>query len=194
MNDIGLVITIINLITLVGTLVVAIGAFISQRTHNFNSVKPIMQLDIGDYEDDIYVRIYNSGVGPGIINSIEIKKRNDGSIRTDLISYFENLNWEWDTFNTGLEGYAISPNTYIYFIEMKDPDVNQKQQLRNILKDVHIKIIYSDIYGNKQLPINTTLEWFGRESTLRQNRAKIKRHKVVNYAAENINIVNVIPE
>jgi len=170
----GVVIAIINLLVLVGTLFVAYWAYKSQRTHNSNSVKPILQLDIGDYEDDIYVRVHNNGVGPGIITNVEIKKQNDNAIRKDIISYFENLDWEWDVFSTGLEGLAISPNRYTYFIEMKNPSEEQKEKLRKVLKELIIKIDYTDIYNKPMEPISAQLSWFGRDSSLRKTKATRK--------------------
>ena len=179
-----------NLLILLGTLFVAFWAYKSQRAHNFNSVRPILQLDLGDYEDDIYVRIYNNGVGPGIIKNIEIKKYNDGAIRSDIIGYFENLDWEWDVFNTGLEGLAISPNCYTYFIEMKFPNDFQRERIRRILKDLHIKIEYIDIYNNSMEPINTSLDWFGRDPALRKTKAKRKQTNTINISSSTVKIVD----
>ena len=152
--DFDIIIAVLNLLVLLATLSVAFWTYKSQRIHNYNSVKPILQLDLGDYEDDIYVGIYNNGVGPGIITNIEIKKLNDNAVRKDIIGYFENL--EWDVFNTGLEGLAIAPNSHKCFIEMKNPDNSQKVKIRKVLKELNVKIEYTDIYDKPMKSIYTT--------------------------------------
>ena len=37
-----------------------------QNEHNMNSVRPILNIELGDYERDIHVSVANNGVGPAI--------------------------------------------------------------------------------------------------------------------------------
>ena len=43
-----------------------------QRTHNRKAVLPIGHITVGDYENDIFVRLRNDGVGPLLIESATI--------------------------------------------------------------------------------------------------------------------------
>jgi len=182
--DLDIIIAVLNLLILGGTLFVAYTTYKSQKIHNYNSVKPILQLDLGDYEDDIYVRLYNNGVGPAIIKSIKIVKSGDNATRSDIIGYFENLEWEWDVFNTGLEGVAIAPNQYTFFIDMKNPNDDQKRKLRNTLRKLQIQVDYVDIYGNLMLPINEDLSWFERDNSYKKAKARRKNSHVINVSNE----------
>jgi hypothetical protein len=63
----------------------------SQKTHNKNSVRPLLGIVVGDYEDDLYVRIDNNGVGPAIITNIKCcaTYNNTKKKKRVLFSYFQ---------------------------------------------------------------------------------------------------------
>ena len=70
------------------------------KEQNKNSVRPILNVSVGDYEDNIYVRLHNNGVGPAIItriqcnvdgNNCRLIGSNDGSLVSNipLMAYFK---------------------------------------------------------------------------------------------------------
>jgi len=172
--NLNILMTVLNILILAGTLFIAFWAYKSQRTHNFNSVKPILQLDFGDYEDSIFVDLYNNGVGPGIITKIKVTNSN-GHIENDLIAYFKDLPWACNAFTTRLEGYAISPNCEICLFETENRD-KHKAEIRNILKDLHIEVEYIDIYNRHMKPLSEYLDWFKSDPYIRKISAGKKRN------------------
>ena len=59
------------------SLVVAVAAFVvakrtheAQKLHDRQSVLPILNITVGDYEENLYVRITNNGVGPAKVQGL----------------------------------------------------------------------------------------------------------------------------
>ena len=48
-----------------------------QRKHNRKSVLPIGHISVGDYENQIFVRLWNYGIGPMIIKRVVVVKEGD---------------------------------------------------------------------------------------------------------------------
>ena len=170
--DLTIVMAVLSLLTLICTLFVAFWTYMSQRTHNFNSVKPILQVLLHDFENHIWVRICNNGTGPAIITKVEITKKDDNTIRKNIIGYFEDLDWEWDAFRSRAEGVAISPNGDITLLEMQDPEPGQRDEIREVLKDLHMQLEYVDIYNRPMEPISRNFSWFGRNSSFKGKNKK----------------------
>lgn len=161
---------------------ISIQTFRSQKEQNKNSVRPILNVSVGDYEDNIYVRLQNNGVGPAIITHIQCNVNgknpriigpNDGSLISNipLMAYFKDgskvtnvpLN-QYLTFASGeaMENRALAPGDSITLIQVENPDELKKTALRYWLKDCTVSFEYMDIYGNAQKPCVRKLDYFGR--------------------------------
>jgi transposase InsO family protein len=73
-----------------------------QRAHNRKSVLPIANISIGDYENAIFVRLRNVGVGPMIVESLVVARRdkNDESTGKAIIDFMPELpsGHDWSHF------------------------------------------------------------------------------------------------
>ena len=50
------------------------GSMAMQRLHNRKSVLPLGHITVGDYEDDIFVRLRNDGISPMVIEKMFVTK------------------------------------------------------------------------------------------------------------------------
>src|ERR1700683_2438440 len=57
------------------SIILAIFNMTTQRTHNRKSLMPIAHVRLGDYENRIFVRLHNDGVGPMLIDRIVVTRR-----------------------------------------------------------------------------------------------------------------------
>lgn len=151
-----------------------------QRTHNKKTVKPIGKIRIGDYENNIFVKLENSGVGPLIIKQILTKNK---TLLTTK-SFIEILPSElqnrivWTNFTGSYEGRTIIPGQSLELIVWTINDSYKKMQnaddriaqdrndLRKALKDVCISISYTDIYEEEEFKEELSNaefnSWYGR--------------------------------
>jgi hypothetical protein len=156
--------------------IIAIGftAFqaITQRIHNKKTVKPIGRIRIGDYEDNIFVRIENSGVGPLIIKKVSIQNGKLHTTRSliDILPADLTKRIDWTNFTKEYEGRAIIPGQALELIvwtinssyENKSSDVIEKDRrdLRKALKELSISMIYTDIYEEKNFEHEQKNDYF----------------------------------
>lgn len=152
-----------SLVTAIVSIIIAVSSLKSQKIHNQNSFKPIIQINLGDYENDIFVKIVNRGVGPGIVDEVKLLKSKNKYL-IDLFKSPECNKWVWTTFNKRFEGTAISPGSEFTMLRMEDPTDREKNIIRKGLCQEIIYIAYHDIYDNK-FDMQYPLEFFGRHFT-----------------------------
>lgn len=80
---------------------------------------------------------------------------------------------EWSDYVGNLTGYHLSPNQIINLIkfeltEGKDlwEEEKYRDDLRETLSDMQIRIEYKDIYGKKMPTAIRNLDWFSNETGL----------------------------
>ncbi len=160
----GIIIAIAAVATSVISLVVAIKALKIQRKHNGMSVKPIAHFSVGDYENCIFVKLKNYGIGPLIIESFEVYKN-----ETKYLSVIDSLgdlspHITWDTFTGSIHEKVLSPDKE--FVLLKGSfDENQKQMkqaIRKSLAETKAVIKYKDIYNQSQPTLTEEFTWFAR--------------------------------
>lgn len=140
-----------------------------QRTHNRKSVHPIGHISVGDYENEIFVRLRNDGVGPLIVDTVSVSSNEIAYSKDSLIEFMPMLpgNYPWATFVRDLKGRAISAGDQITLLKLNgDPGAkdfeSSKTIVRKILSNLIVQIQSRDIYG-KNLPVITRpLTWFAR--------------------------------
>lgn len=154
------------LVSFVSILLTIVSLWI-QRRHNFKSLKPIASLPVGDYENLIEVKLRNTGVGPLIVEKFTAC---DGcETKNNLISFMPEAPPEiyWDTFYDELDGLCVPPNEIANIIKLSG-DINSgafisfRDEVRDVLRNISIKVQYKDIYDRKMPCKSRDLEWFGR--------------------------------
>ena len=90
------------------SIVIAVVNMGIQRAHNRKSVLPIANLSFGDYESAIFVRLQNVGVGPMIVESLVVARRdkNDESTGKAIIDFMPELpsGHDWSHFVHDIAG------------------------------------------------------------------------------------------
>ena len=141
-----------------------------QRTHNRKSVLPVGHITVGDYEDEISVRLCNDGVGPLIVDKVSVFQNDEErDSKTSIIEFMPALpgDYAWATFAREIKGRAISPAEEITLISLKgfpeqeDFEVS-KVIVRRILSTMTVKIECKNIYDEKMPTVSRNLPWFGR--------------------------------
>jgi len=157
-----------------------------QRAHNQLSVRPIANVGIFDGDDLLQLTICNNGSGPMLIKSIETINKH-GIIRNYPKDWMPRVTKLKELFWTGLEDTAIIvgvPAPILQYqlvplvIELGPSQIDQnklnelkklrseqeqeRDSIRLILKDLTIRIKYTDIYNNERPEFTKSLDFFGR--------------------------------
>ena len=152
--------------------VVSLASLISQRKYNRNSVRPILNIVVGDYLNDIYVRIENKGVGPAVITSTCCEyKFADGKCFEEEVLYelIDSIGISgtriecYTDFVENIKNRTISQKESVTLMEVSDKLLTEevKKGLRMILKDVTITVEYENVYRDK-FTCRRELTFFGR--------------------------------
>lgn len=166
----GVLNPVIAFSTLCATLYIAKVAHDFEQRRKQESSMPVALIMCSDYEDRIKVFIENVGVGPLAIKRFDIFKANELQATKNLIDLMpdapEGILWTFFTLS-GPRPFIYQDN--IALLLQLDGELNDRQfcefrdQVRRTLKDIEIKLEYSDIYGNKKEPVSRKLdEAFGR--------------------------------
>jgi hypothetical protein len=144
-----------------------------QRIHNRKTVLPIGHITVGDYENDIFVRLCNDGVGPIIIEDVVAFRESDKSDKTisknAIIDFMPDLPGDhaWTTFVRDIKGRALSPQQHITLIELEGVPSHEdfesaKRIVRRKLSTLRVVVTYRNIYNERMPLIVRRLDWFGR--------------------------------
>jgi hypothetical protein len=151
------------------SILLAIFNMTTQRTHNRKSLMPIAHVRLGDYENRIFVRLHNDGIGPMIIDSFVVatNRRGKGKKRGSFLDFMPDLppGVLWTTFVTDLSGWSLSADKDITLLLLEGDPSNQafvaaRQSVRQALAELKVTIKYRDIYGHKMPTATRDLEWF----------------------------------
>lgn len=155
---------IIALVALVISFISILLTFITlrnQHIHNRKSVRPIASIILGDYEHRIFVKIVNSGIGPLIIDKIEIFNNNLASnnlIEMIPIKPPEGLGWKDYVVETEGRVLRVSEELILLEIEGLDATVDEEleeefilfiEDLREFIYETTIVVNYTDLYDKK---------------------------------------------
>lgn len=148
--------------------ILALRAVSLQREHNRISVKPLPDIILADYENEIAVKVHNHGLGAMIIEKLEVLK--GGNVVTDnLIDLVPSPPDDicWDDFIKILAGRILAPGEEKVLIKLTGDLKNQKfikfrDTVRQSLAPLAVKIYYKGVYDKKALSHERSLDWFGR--------------------------------
>ncbi len=167
----GITLSVVSLLIAVISLFIALKTLLIQKRHNIKSIRPIIDILVGDYEDDIYVKLRNNGMGPAVID--ELLCEYSGSMpmlkmkTTSLIEILKNPGTSsstvevFTTFVEDVKGRTLPPNGEIVLVQLKNGNLSDNVALRLVLKDVDIQVKYRDIY-DQTFQGERKLSFFGR--------------------------------
>ena len=134
-----------------------------QRTYNRKSVRPLIQIDLGDHDNKLYVYIRNNGLGPMIIDKLTFTK---GGKSYDYIKDcldMPSTSYMYVLINETVKRVVL-PNTYLLVFEKVFGDLVQESEIdlvRKQLTPINLKVSYRDIY-DKKFSFVRDLDWFSR--------------------------------
>ena len=125
-----------------------------KRSHDF--ARPYAQLYIGNYEDDLYVKILNLGLGPQRFTKFVCKSnRFPNQESKDIKSFMPDIgDILWEDFTINGPRDVVPKNDEVVLIELKgdicDPRfIAARTAVREYLKDVLVDFEYEDMFGNR---------------------------------------------
>jgi hypothetical protein len=148
--------------------------FKQQKKHDELSVRPIC--NVGTLQGPLILSIWisNNGVGPMIIKSVETSdsRGNKKGYPMDWIPK-EDLQFVWrdmeDTAILNGNKVDILGFNFVPIIDGKPKlpitkdQIKKREEIRGILKELTIRIMYTDIYGNEQPEFKQDFTIFGQE-------------------------------
>lgn len=156
------ILNISSILVAICALFISYQNYSSQKAHNKNSVRPILNIILGDYQNTIFVKIVNNGVGPAtIIDANFIKQSLSKKSLIEIIETnhtYENITYLH--FVHDIIGKTIPPAGSITFLKVQ-ADSKPLFALRNDLKSIDITIKYVSIYEDSWT-VNRDLSYFGR--------------------------------
>jgi len=167
---VGPVVALINLIVL-SYISIAITR-IEEERNQFTLqelARPLGQIMCGDYENEIYIKFKNCGMGPLTIKEIIVLENNE-EISHNLVTALPQIpqSITWNDFVVDGIDLSIARDQEINIIKICQPDYNYddfvqyKKDIRFALEKLTLKIKYVDIYGRSMPDAIRVLELFGR--------------------------------
>ncbi len=153
------------------SLIVSMRAMYIQRVHNKKSVKPIGQITLGDYTEELYVRLDNNGTGPLVVTNVIVTYLNvQYPSLIGAIPQFIKEPIHWVTFVEEGNEKSILPGKSLILLKALHGGVPNKKlitvednnfsALRKALGQCTISISYTDIYGSTPITVTRTLTRF----------------------------------
>lgn len=137
-----------------------------QQVHNALTVRPLAEVTLANYENSLRVRVHNNGVGPLILNAINVS---DG--RTTLPSLIE---WmpelpggrPWNDYSKNFQQRSLAVGTFLTLIELTERESETyfsdcRDLVRRSLEPLAVTVEYTDIYGTTMPSVQKSLNWFG---------------------------------
>jgi hypothetical protein len=146
---------------------IAFFAYRHQRRHDVMTLKPLIEITVGDWETRLRITLRNNGAGPLIVRMLVT---GDGSeVRSSIISWMPDLpsDLSWATFTGSVDGRSISPDKSITLLELEGDDEDLefcrfRDEVRRALSQLTVNVEYTDVYDTYIAPYRKRLDWFGR--------------------------------
>lgn len=172
-----------NAIAAIGSAVLAAGAclislislYVAYRTgkhqakHDRMSVRPLAYIAVGDFENRVYVKIQNNGIGPLIVERIVVDGAPDPA--KPLINAMPELppGAAWTNFVEDISGRSVPPGGEVFLVDLeegssvsRDSFALARNMVRLALGHLTIRAEHTDVY-DQHLPVAVRkLNWFHR--------------------------------
>lgn len=153
----------------IGSLVVGAIALLSQRRQMQLSVRPLGEVEFGDYVDHVYVKLANFGAGPLICCSVKIHTQSSIENLDQILNLMPQLPGgdTWETFILNMDGRAIEANGEAILLSYKCDlskrrEIETRDAIRAELSQLTVVFTYKDIFENVQPTVTQSLKWFSR--------------------------------
>lgn len=130
-----------------------------QQKFNINSVRPICDICISDFEDDISVIIKN--VGAGTMHILKFYCKNDYQNSESILDLVPNDIIYWSEFMEQINDRYLAANDCFTILRVVKISDQKKKRLRRALSKITIYVEYTDVY-NTQYETKRTLDYFAR--------------------------------
>lgn len=160
----GTIGTILSVLTLLITVFIAkrVSEIEDERLEDTNEklAKPYCRYHVFTYMDYVGIEVMNVGLGPMIINRMDITDRNNENYKNefkDLYQYFpvppDEIYKKGYKFKYNLNKPAIPVNESIKFIELKGDAKDStflefREKFIERMRDLDLEVFYTDIYEN----------------------------------------------
>ncbi len=159
---------IFSLIIAILSTIITIVTIIQTRIHNRKSLKPIISVITYDYINCLKIELVNEGVGPAIIKKIVVEK-NEHEKKDNLYSWMPKLPYgiHYKNYLTRESDLAMlsGKNIEMLFIQL-DPEIeiqrNYREKMRGTLRQLTIKIEYTDVYNSDFPTYSKKLDLYAR--------------------------------
>jgi hypothetical protein len=140
-----------------------------QETHDRMSVRPLVYIAVGDYENRVYVKIQNNGVGPLILKRITVEGAAEPN--KPLIEAMPQLPPKavWTSFVEDISGRSVLPGGEIFLIDLEEGSsasratfTRARNKVRVALGTLAVKVEYTDVYDHYLPAAFRKLNWFHR--------------------------------
>jgi hypothetical protein len=140
-----------------------------QHEHNRMSVRPLASIMVGDFENRLYVKLVNNGVGPMIITRLIVPGATEPN--RALIFHMPDLHPKvfWTTFVEDTSGRSIQPGSEIVLLDLDSASSASAGQftlsrnlVRTALGKLALEVHYTDVYNTAFVPVSRDLKWFHR--------------------------------
>jgi hypothetical protein len=163
-------VALLALIISVVSLYVAHTTLKHQRAHNVLSVRPLPMIAVGDYENNVFVKLRNDGPGPLIIQTLQVQA--GAASKDSIIDWMPDLpvGVDWVTFVGPIPGRSISSGGELTLVELAGNKGNAvfltaRDAVRAALSRLEVAVKYTDVYGTSLSPYQKDLGWFARSTT-----------------------------
>lgn len=154
-------IALLALIVSVVSIIVGFWGICIQRNHAFRSVRPIGAIGQIQTMNSLEIFLSNNGTGPMIIKSVETI--NDKEVKKNYPRDWIPEDYKLESL-THIEDCAILPGNpvrLLNFVYKNNPaDLEKRDKIRDILKDLTIRIKYTDVYNREQPELKQSLDYF----------------------------------
>ncbi len=140
-----------------------------QKTHDRMTVRPLVYLAVGDYENRIYVKIQNNGVGPLILKRITVEGAAEPN--KPLIEAMPELPPKviWTNFVEKITDRSVPSGGEIVLIDLEEGSSTSRpnftlarDKVRLALGTLTVKVEYTDVYDHPLPASVRKLDWFHR--------------------------------
>jgi hypothetical protein len=131
-----------------------------------DAIRPLAYIMVGDYENQIFVKVVNNGTGPMIIKSITVNDR-----AQPLIDAMPALpdGIHWTNFVEDTENRSVPAGGELVLIDFSSQSDEESREfadarelVRRALGDLTVCVEYTDIYNKNQPVAARRLNWFHR--------------------------------
>jgi hypothetical protein len=138
-----------------------------QRSHNEKSVKPLVQINLTDYNGLLYVHIQNNGLGPFIVERLVFTKGDE--VYRDITECLSLDPRKYQHVPISAAVTKVVPQgTYLEVFSKQFGIEDDGMELNNTrceLSALQLKVEGKDIYDNK-INIERELKWFAKRHNI----------------------------